>query len=308
MKAPSIKTILCSFGIFAFFVFLLFPLQNLRSYIFNQIYRQSGILIMAEDLSLTVLGWPGLEMKNVEVTLPPQFLGDEVDLSAKWMVVRVGIGGLLPPALSYSMSLSSLKKGGDLYFRLSRAQMKNQMLVSANITVSADEMNLEQLPLGPGETFLGKLSSNTSIALDMSDLSKTTGDIDISIQGLKTPAQNLQGIIIPAINWGVLKAKINIRNGVADIRNFQIGAPGSDVQGSIAGEIRLGSNMMTSFLNINSFKLSFSPAFLKNPNSDTIISTLNSIDKRTPGTYSLKWNKGIGAIAENALINLPEMQ
>jgi type II secretion system protein N len=263
---------------------------------------------MAEDMSLTVLGWPGLQLKNVEVTLPPQFLGDEVDLAAKWMVIRVGIGGILPPSLSYSMSLSSLKKGGDLYVKVSRAQMKNQMLVSANINISADDVNLEQLPLGPGETITGKLNTNSSIALDMSDLSKTQGDLDLNIQALKTPAQNLQGIIIPTINWGVLKTKISIRNAVADIRNFQIGSTGSDVQGSIAGEIRLGRDFMASFLSISSFKLAFSPAFVKNPNSDTIISMLDSIDKRSPGTYSMKWNKAVAAIAENALINLPEMQ
>jgi hypothetical protein len=204
------------------------------------------------------------------------------------------------------VKLGSLKKGGDLYFRLSNLKLSGQQLSTARAVFWSEGVSIDQLLPTGSVAIGGKLTSDGDVFLDVTDYSKIQGDIDLNLQSFKTPGQNLQGIIVPAINWGAIKAKISIKNGIAEIKGFQIGGPGSDVQGSIAGEIRLGRDWAGCYVNLTSFKLAFSDAFVKNPNSDTILSTLNSIDKRSPGNYSMKWNKSFAEIAQNFLFALPE--
>ncbi len=306
MKRNS--TILICVGLFFFFLVVRFPFQNLRGFIFTKIYKQTGVLIVSEDMYLTLFGWPGVGLRNVTATLPPQILGDELEIAAHKITIRVGVGSLLPPSLSYSIYVGGMKKGGDLFIKLSRLEMKGQQLVSLSSYFDADGVHLEQLGFGsgPSDTLTGVATGDGSFTIDFTDLSKTSGSLRLSIEKLRSPGANLQGIVIPPIRFGTLQAKLGGKAGSMEISKLEWGGGESDMQGSLTGDLRLGRDIYQSFLNLTALKLKMTDKFRDDPNSATIVSTLNSVDNRTPGTYALKWTQGIDKIAQNFLYALPE--
>jgi type II secretion system protein N len=293
---PRFGTILVCFLLFAFFFIILFPYQSLKGFIFSKIYKQTGIYLVADDIYLSLFGWPGIGMKNVDATIP--FNGREIEFSSEKMTVRVGLAGLFPPTASYSLKASGLKKGGDLYARFSQNKS------GTNAKFWTEDLNLEQFFTSPGDAIKGILTSDGSLSYDAVDLSKSRGYINLNVAQLKTPAQNLQGIIIPDINFGGIKSKVNVRNGSVEVNSFQLGGNNSDITGSISGEVRLGTNLMRSVLNIT-LRLQLSNQFRDNANSATIVSVFNSIDNSKPGTYAMKWATSIEGIVNNLWNALP---
>ncbi len=105
---------------------LFFPFSNLKGYLFSQIYRNTGIsIVFAEDLYLILLGWPGVGMKNVEVIIPA--MDGEIEMTVRRITARVGIGSVFPFSLSYSIGIDGLKKGGDIFVKLSNLKQTAQL-------------------------------------------------------------------------------------------------------------------------------------------------------------------------------------
>lgn len=307
MKRPKAKTIFICFGLFLVFLLLRFPFSNLKGYVFSQIHQNTGIsVVFAEDMYLSLLGWPGIGLKNVEIIIPEQVMGMEMDMSAKKVVARVGIGSILPPSLSYSVAIDGLKKGGDVYVKLSRLKMaKNGALTSANVYFDADKLDLSQVPLG-GQSLTGKLSGEVNLSMEMTDLSKTQGNLTLNIDKFSTPGASPQGFVIPPIKMGDLKSKVQVKGGTVELNNFQFGGAGSDLQGALGGEVRLGPNFFQSALNIT-MRVKVAESFAKNQDAATLITILDNFDKRAPGKeYNLRWNKSIAQISQNFLDHPPE--
>ena len=149
---PKASTVAICLALFIFFLILAFPFRNLKGYLFGQIYRNTGIYIIADDIYLSLWGWPGIGMTNVDVSLP---VGrEELDISCKSLVARVGLGSLFPPAPSISLSMSSLQKGGDLYVKV----IKMKTSVSAVIDAEAVELSQLNIP-GVNGPIVGKLDA-----------------------------------------------------------------------------------------------------------------------------------------------------
>lgn len=293
---PSLKTVLLCLGLFLFFLMLRFPYQNFRGYVFGKIFEATRILIVAEDIYPSFFGWPGVGIHKVDLTLP---LGDsELDLSADKVIARVGPAGLFPPRPFVSLSMSDLKKGGDLYLKFS--QNGNQ--VSAD--VEADDVELEQLKFSAlTQPVIGKLNADTDLDIDMGDLSKTKGKITLGLEKLRLPVFNLSmyGFVIPSIKIGSLTSKIRIQNGMAEFLDFKIGGKDSDIQGTITGDIRLGRDLLSSAANII-IRLTLSETLLKNPQAETLISFLKTFRNEKTGNYAIKCSKPFIRAAECLII------
>lgn len=306
MRKPKLKTVLICLGLFFFFLVIRFPFSNLKGYIFGKINKDSGITIMAEDLYLTLLGWPGVAMKNVEVIIPPQVAGSEVDISAKKMTARAGFG-LFPPAMTYSAAIDGLKKGGDLYLKLTGAKFGPQGFNSGNIYYQTDDVDLSQFPLA-GMLYSGKATGYGTLFIDNNDLSKTSGSIQLDVDKFVFPAADFGGFTIPQIKLGDLKAKLNAKGGVVELQTFTFGGADADISGAFGGEIRLGQNIFQSSINIT-MKINFSDSFAASTETanQTFITILNNYDKRNPGkSYNLRWQKTIMQIVQNFFENPPE--
>lgn len=293
---PQLKTILLCIGLFIFFLILRFPYQNFRGYLFGQIFNATRILIVADDIYPSLLGWPGVGIRHVDITLP---VGDsELDLSSEKVLAKIGLGGLFPPVPAFSLSILDLKKGGDLYLKFS--QSGKQM----NASVEADDVELEQLKFSSlAQSFVGKLNTDTDLSIDTDDLSKANGKISLDIEKLKLPMFNMSsyGFVIPSIKVGSVKSKIKIQNGVAEFSDFKIGGKDSDIQGSINGEIRLGRDILSSSSNLV-VRLQLSDALQKNPQAETLVSFLKVFRNEKTGAYAIKCSKPFVRAAECLIV------
>lgn len=293
MKMPKWTTLIICFVLFLFFLVLTFPFQNLRGFIFGKIYQTTRIMITAEDMYLSLFGWPGLGLNNVTASIPMGM--GEIDLASEKLIVRVGVSGLLPPAPAISMSLKKLKKGGDLFVKMS--QTKSRM--SGAVEASGVELSQVAIP-GMAEPIPGKLDLDGDFSIDTTDFAKSTGSAKLDLTKLKIPAQNLQGIILPVLKVGDIKGKLTMKNGAGEINNFQIGSKDSDIKGTITGDLKMAANAMASVLSLN-IKLNLTEPFRQNPNSATFVSFLDSFRTGTPGEYNIKVSASLNEFSTNAV-------
>ncbi len=299
IRKPKVKTVLVAIGIFLAFFIWRFPYRNLRSYIFGEIYKTTGIRIEAEDLGLTFFGWPGVVLRKATLAVPvgPTF---DLDLAAEEITARVGIGGLFPPAKMVSLYAYGFQRGGDLYVRAS--QSKSYL----NGTLTGDKLNLSQfLKAGMPEPIEGILTAAGSFSYALEDLSKSTGDFQLTIRKLKIPGMNLQGIILPEIAWDDVNAKLTAKNGSLDIVQCQLGNPTSELRGTLSGSIRLGRNISTSFFNLV-LRLQMTEKYKNDPQSATLAAFLKTFEStKTPGEYALKWAATPAEMSTNIMLALP---
>jgi type II secretion system protein N len=298
MTPPKASTILAATGLFFFFLLLEFPYQNLRGYLFGQIYKNTHIFITADDLSLTLFGWPGLKLYKVNISIPMGI--NDLELTSEKTVVRAGVGGLFPPYPTLSLSMQGLKKGGYLYVKLGQNSGFIKGMIESN------DLALEQLPMaGLSEPLVGRLQADGNLVYDRSDLQKSQGELDLNLTKFRVPAQNLQGIVLAPMDIGTVKSKIIVKNGTLDLTNFQIGTPTSDIRGSLSGEVRLGKDVMASHINVV-LKLQLSDKFRQNPQSATLVSLLQSYQNNTPGDYAMKWNATVNDMSSNLVMAIPQ--
>ncbi|MBI1861030.1 MAG: type II secretion system protein GspN [Deltaproteobacteria bacterium] len=295
MQKPKASTILMGIGIFFVFLMIRFPLQNLKGMIFGQIYKASGIYIIADDIYPSIFGWPGIGMRNVSITAP--FGSTEVDLECRKLIARAGIAGLFPPTPSFSLYMKELKKGGDLYVRFSQSK------TGMKAAIEASQLNLVQLsPSGPNPFATGTVDLDSDISLNTSNPSLTTGEATITFKDLTLGAQNLQGIVLSEMKLGNVKGETNIKGGVASIATFVIGDAKSDLQGNLSGDVRLDPEWNRSVLNL-ALKLHLSDSYIKNPDSATVTSFLNTF-KVSEGNYSIKLNASIEQFNQSSILLL----
>lgn len=299
MKLPKLKTstVLISVGLFLLFLLLAFPFQNLKGYIFGQIYKSTRILIVADEIYLSIFGWPGIGIRNVDATFP---VGrEELSVSAENMVVRVGIGSLFPPSPSITLDLSGLHGGGDLYVRASKAGG----VVHAYI--DADEVDLSQFDFpGLQSPVQGVITADADLAWNEADLAKSQGEITLKAVKLVSPPVPNPMFPLPSMEIGGLDAKIYIRNGAIEANKFQLGDPTSGVRGTVEGNLRLGKDLLASFLDLT-LRIELAEKYRNDPQASALVSVLKSFE-RSPGDYGMKWNSSLGGMMSNVMNALPQ--
>lgn len=301
-KRPKFSSMIIVFVLFLVFLFFSFPFENLKGQIFAQIYSMTRILIVADEMSFSFFGWPGVSLRNVNVTLP---LGEnELELASEKLAFKVGLGGLFPPSPSATMNLKRLRKGGDLYMRFS--QSGNVF----NVKLEASAVSLEQLALpGLSRPLQGSIGSNSNVKVDRADLSKSLGSIEIRGDGLKTPAQMVEGMpgmsfAIPGLNIGKIETIINLKNGMVELTSIKLGDAQSDLSGTVTGNIKLGQDLQRSQVDVT-VRLQLSQKILQDPQNKTFVSFLEGYQIR-PGEYGMRWNAMVAELSGLSIKILPE--
>lgn len=298
----KLSTVLICMGLFVFFLYLRFPFKNLRGTLFSEIYKATRIFIVSDDLSPTFLGWPGVVAHNVDVTFPVG--SGDLGLSSQKLVVRFGLGQFFPPTPSVSLSLSKLRKGGDLYLKLYQGSS------SINLKWDAEEVSLEQLKRDTANALAGVLNSRGKVHWDTVDAAKSEGFVELSLRNLNSPAQMVDmagnySFLLPSLNIGPVVGKISIKNGTAEIAEFKIGAEKSDIRGTISGDIKLAKDPMDSFLNLT-LRLQLAQSILGNRQADAFVSFLSGFQSSTPGDYAMKWSVNLREFETLSINILPK--
>lgn len=292
MPKPKKSTLFLCVAVFIVGLIYFFPLQNLKGAIFEKIYQSTGILIVAEEIHPLFLGWPGIQINNVNVTLP---VGrDDIELSSKSMSVRARLSSSFTP--SASLAFSQLKGGGDLYLQF------GQRSKVISIGMESDAFNLGQIKLpGLGQGVQGLLNADVSLNYNDAIFSDTKGSIELKGKGIKTPAILVNNPMlgppfqIPELDAGDLDVRMKFSDGVMSISSFKLGNPKTDLSGSITGDAKLGLMLEQTQINLT-LKLVFSQKILGNPEYKTFLDFLGAYRTATAGEYAMNWTASIGEI------------
>ena len=300
---PNSGTII--FAIFLFFIFLIirFPYHNLKGWVFNKVYQSTGIHISAEELYPVFIGWPGFSLRKVNLSLPVG--ASELNLSADKVIARVSPAGIFPPHAAFSMKIKSLKKGGNLYLKFSESKSR------VATEVDADTINLEQVQLAAiSGSLQGLLTAEGDLEIQLADLARSTGSIELKIKKLKVPTQTVPmsatySFLIPSMTINDLSARITIRNAIAEINEFKFGSPETDISGALAGDIRLAQTFENSALNLT-LRLRLLPSYQNNPQAVTFVSFLKTYRDDKTGTYGLRCRATFHEITTQYKCAIPE--
>lgn len=280
------------FGIVALFLFFLvwcFPYQNLRGYVFEKIYNATRIYMTSDDMTLSLLGWPGIRLTNVTAIVPMQ--NTEMEVTAQSAVIRVGIGRLFPPGLMVSAALDGLKKGGDAYVKVIPGRTR------VGVKVDLEDVALMQFPLPMvNAAMAGKISGTVDLDADIASPSKTTGKIDLKGAGVTVPSLDLKqtiGVELPPLKLGDLAMRLKAQNGAVEIQTAQFGGKDADLSGSAVGDLKLADTLSQMFLTLT-VRLELAEKYKSDPRSATLVSFLDTFKGSTPNKYGLGWKASIG--------------
>jgi type II secretion system protein N len=292
MAKPKKMTVLICLLVFFGGVIFFFPLQNLKGLIFQKIFEKTGVLIVAEEIHPLFLGWPGIQIKNVNVTLPAG--EDDIELSSKSMSFRLRFTWFFIP--SVSLSFDELKGGGDLYLKFGE-----RGAVSA-ITVEAEEFKLGQIKLpGLRQTIQGTINSDIRLNYQETPFSESKGSLRIQGKGVKFPPILVNNPMlgppfqIPELEAGDLDVQLKIQDGGVVFQSFKIGSPTTDLSGSLSGEVKLGEQAMDSQVNLT-LRFVFTPKIMANPEYEYFLGFIKSYGTEKPGEYALNWNASLREI------------
>lgn len=298
MPKPKKSTVVLGLIVFILGFVFFFPFQNLKGVLFQYIFDNTGILIVAEDIHPVFLGWPGVRFNNVNVSLP---VGpDDVELASKSMTVR-GIRFSLPFIYTPSLFFKELKGGGNLFMKFGR---------SGPVTVVAletDAFNLGQIKLPVlGQSINGILNGDISLKTNSANFAETKGTVRLTGAGIKTPAILVNNTMlgppfqIPELEAGDLDIKMGFSDGVMTISNFKLGNQKTDLSGTLSGEAKLGATSDQTQINLT-LRLVFSSKILDNPEYKTFLDFLGAYRTATAGEYAMNWNTTIAALLNNPL-------
>lgn len=298
MNKPSPRMVLICVGLFLFFVLIQFPFKNFRGKIFEEIYRNSGILMTADDMGISLFGWPGISFKNLNVDVQ----SSGFNINAEDAVVRVGLGHLWPFALSYSGSLDNVGTGGDAWFRFVDG--------GDSYDLGAELTNFDSKAIafqGTPAPIHGPISGDIDLIINTRTPDKSSGDIQITGKNLVLQPQNYPpylSIAEPA-KIGPGKITIKVSNGVAEITQFQMGNDASDLKLTLSGRLKLEPVLYRSHLTLR-LDIKLSDKFSNSPSAQDLKGYLSTFELSS-GNYAMQWNKTINELTDiNSLGPLPQ--
>ena len=255
------------------------------------------MLIVAEEIHPIFFGWPGIGIKNVNVTLPAG--GSDIELASRSMTFRVRLSSAFIP--SVSLAFDELKGGGDLFL------LFGQSGAVTRIVAESDKLNLGQIVIpGLGRSLGGLLESDVSLKYNDAIFSETSGRMNLAVANFKFPATSVNNPMlgppfqIPELNAGNLDVKLKFQDGVISVSSFKLGTPQTDVSGGISGEIKMGANIFESQINLT-LKLVFSPKIQDNPEYKTFLDFLGAYRTSKSGEYAMNWNASLQQLMSNPL-------
>ncbi len=246
---------------------LRFPYGDLTSFMTARISQLTGgqVFITSKDLGLSFLPHPGVRLTGVtvETTALPSLTADAVTIRPlPWN---------FPSGLLQAEGLA----GGDATLKIGTEaagtpEQKNEL----ELTVSG--ISLAQLTelLIPNANFSakGSASANFDLVIPRSAVHTLSGTAHVAISQFSVPtftANTPMGALeVPALSFSTLQSSAQIDNGIVNLQNLTLGAPGEPVAGQVTGSVTLsggrGGSWIVSAFDLN-LDITFAQSFLAQP-------------------------------------------
>jgi type II secretion system protein N len=154
-----------------------------------------------------------------------------------------------------------------------------------DVDLSVDGVNLGKMGVlweALGAKFVGRFSGSIDISFDTKDAKKGNGVVKLALSDLALTEGKFSGFDLPKVSFGKVSARIDIKDGKAEVKEFKGKGKDAEVKGE--GTATLAPRMQTSSLQL---KVKFKPSddfVTKNQKIQPMLYTIQS-SKDKEGFY-----------------------
>ncbi|KPK15163.1 MAG: hypothetical protein AMJ62_10255 [Myxococcales bacterium SG8_38] len=232
---------------FVFFAYKTFPYERLADRLVQEA-RTRGYEL--EIIDLTHAGFSGLAFENMRVVLPAEEDGSPpLDVIFEELTVKASLFSLMSDSKSYSFDaeLAGGEADGDMTLGESNLEVDVE-LDDIDLAAISALRRFTKIPLA------GTLSGEVELTMP-SEVNESTGDVAITVEGLKVGDGESQleipgwgGLTVDQADAGDLELLATIEDGVAKIERAS--SDGSDLKLGMLGNVRLSRPLKRSELDL----------------------------------------------------------
>jgi hypothetical protein len=219
------------------FVFLLFPLEDLRDLVSIKVYEQSGqkVFILFNTVNIGLLP-PHLSVGELKVSAPP--LASSIEARqvtvipySDLFIKQVPAGEVVIEGLWSGQTRATLKPG-----KLLENNIKSQ-----EITLTTEKLNLKELTeaLSLPLKFKGQANLSVKGVFDPSFVTQPDFDFDLYVKNLELPASQIETLLgplnLPQMRLGEARLKGRWAGGKAQIESIRLNKSPDNISGSGKG-------------------------------------------------------------------------
>lgn len=229
-----------------FFLFALFPVNDLGDLVSTQVARVTGnkLFLQFEELKMSLFPTPGMKFEQVYVEA-----AGVPGVSAAEIKFAPSIGGLIAQKPYGSVSAKGLFKG-DVQIHVKSGTRTDTGVERQKIEINAQKLSLQELRNVARLPVLlkGNLDFESTALVDLTFSEQPDMDVSLSISQFELPPANVMTpmgpITMPDLKLSSVEIKGRLTGGRLIIESGQIGRENDELRGSITGnlDLRLISN------------------------------------------------------------------
>lgn len=235
---PRHRAGLVLFGLilFIFFLVMKLPETRIQNFVMAHIRiaaQNAGYSFSAGRIRLGLFLGPSLKMDNVELK----------SLEDDRKVIKLTYLKVSPHLLSL-MPWSSVKKG-SITAELPAGEVSGVLGAGPSayvVDLDVSKLALEKLlPLAgelPLQVASAQLDGNVDLRIDLADMRKTEGSLDLKLTKFQLPGQSVYGFTLPKIAIAETRLDATVAEGKVTLRAFNVGkdVKGDDLVAQLSGD------------------------------------------------------------------------
>ncbi len=249
---------------FVLFVYLTFPYDRLKEFIIHQVeaprptaagtVASSNIALEIDSLGPTFI--PGLRARGVRLTWLPTRTGERaITARLESVTVHASLFSLIFGRLNADLEIEGI--GGTITTHI-EAVISGSKAGLRELTVKTQGIragDIGPLVAAVGLPIQGRMDTDISVSSPDGQLTRATGRIQLSIQGLKIGDSVAQfqipgfgGVTIAQIDAGTLAGTVNIRDGVIQVD--RLNTRSRELTLALSGRVELANNPAETGINL----------------------------------------------------------
>ena len=235
-----------SFFCFCLFGFLIFPYNDLTSFVSDQVYNGSNkrVTLTASGLQLSIFP-PGVKFtgdKETPLTIdsldfPPSMPALELESLA----LAPSISSLLQFKKGIYAKLNGLFNGtASFQFQEGKPVAENSEMLQVKLGLSGNDLAIQELTkaLALPVKLAGVADLDLTALVDPSFSGQPESTFDFEVENLRLNSFNYLGMSIPKMEFKTTRIKGQLKDGELILEDVQLGKKGDELFATIKGQIR----------------------------------------------------------------------
>jgi type II secretion system protein N len=231
------KKVLAFVGLFFFFLYLLFPFNDLGDLVTSKISEGTNnqAFVNFDNIDLALLPHPSLVLTKVSIETPfaPTLIAKSLSVSPSFL-------GLISFHPGVNVEANGVLGGNlDLTAGLGEKTMTTPVHRKQKVSMELDGISLGTLAKLASSPLRvdGQISGSVIAEVDPEFAEQLTGEIDLKSEKTVFPEANIMGMGLPKLNLGDVIVQGQADKGQLDLTSFVAGHKGGDLYVTATGKI-----------------------------------------------------------------------